>query len=75
MIDEKIRNVFSSVFELDPTMITNSTSTSNLPNWDSLGHLRLILELEAVYSIQFETAEIPNMTSVEIIDNTIKKYL
>jgi acyl carrier protein len=40
---------------------------SNLENWDSMGHLMLILELEQTFETGFEPEEVEKMTSVSAI--------
>ena len=42
-IEKKLKNVFSVVFELDPTFINENSSPDNIDNWDSLKHMMLIV--------------------------------
>ena len=37
---------------IDSSVITNETSTDNLPSWDSLSHVNLILELEKAFDVK-----------------------
>ena len=50
---KKVKNVFSVVFELDPTFINENSSPDNIDNWDSLKHMMLISALEEEFDIQF----------------------
>jgi acyl carrier protein len=74
MIDQDLRNAFSRVFNLDQSQITIHTSADDVPAWDSLGHLRLILELESTYNVRFLSEEIPTLTSVERIQNCLQRH-
>jgi acyl carrier protein len=42
--------------------------------WDSLGHLNLIVALEEEFDIAFEPEDIAKMTSVQIIADKITEY-
>ena len=37
-------------------------SMNNLENWDSLGHLKLLSEIENKFKIKFSNKEIPEIT-------------
>jgi acyl carrier protein len=62
------------VFELDPAFVTLESSPDSIANWDSLGHLRLIMDLEAEFAVAFSTADIPTLLTVDIICDTIAEY-
>ena len=54
-------------FGVAPHQITSQTSNQNLPEWDSLGHITLIVELEAAYGVSLSPDETLQVTSVEAI--------
>ena len=39
------------------------TTPEKVPNWDSLGHMNLVAQLEAEFGLQFEVDEIMEMSS------------
>lgn len=43
----------------------------DIKEWDSLGHLKLILELESQFSLSFEPEEIEEMTSLKEIEKVL----
>jgi acyl carrier protein len=58
----------------DNIIIEITTQRAQLAEWDSLNHLKLIVELENKYNLGFSMEEIENLKSVkEIIDRLIKK--
>jgi acyl carrier protein len=66
---EKMRNVVARIFKVSPETVTQQTSLGQLPGWDSLSHLTLMMELEREFSVRFPTNEISTPTSVgEICD-------
>lgn len=43
--------------EIDPSCITDETDPNNLSQWDSLSHVKLVLELEQVFNIEITPEE------------------
>jgi acyl carrier protein len=63
--------VVAKVFGRNVTEIEDATSHDMLPAWDSLGHITLIIELEAAYGISFAPEEALKMTDVATIKRTL----
>lgn len=55
---------FSEVFGIPESSITDTLVLSDIPTWDSLAHMMLIVRLEDVYQIQFSGDEIADIKSV-----------
>jgi len=53
--------------------IHEETRASDLPQWDSMGHLALVTELEESFGLEFTDEELPSLTSVKAILNAIGK--
>lgn len=53
-ITERLRGVLVRVFFLDTAKLPDELNVETIEQWDSLGHLTLIAELEAEFSIQFD---------------------
>lgn len=62
------------VFGRDPVTIDDSTGPENLPEWDSLGHVTLVIDLESTYGVSFETEETMALTSVGAIKAALKSH-
>lgn len=45
----------AQVFGLLPDEINDATGPGTLEDWDSLGHLNLVLEIEQVYGVALST--------------------
>ncbi len=74
MVDAILLETISRVLKVDSTIIDLNTKAKDVDQWDSLGHLYLILELEKTYKVKFKTNEIPTLTSVESLQTALKKY-
>jgi acyl carrier protein len=69
---EKLQDIFRSAFSSE-VEINLETTKDNLPEWDSINHLNLIVELEDSLNIQFQPDEIEKMKSVKVLLELIQK--
>lgn len=61
--DAAIREVLAATFGLDPATITDRTSQRDIPDWDSLGQINLVLALEARFGVTIDPQHIAGLTS------------
>lgn len=72
-MDKKIIEIMKSVFKTD--FITAETDQNNCEKWDSLHHLKLIVDLEDAFDLEFEPEEIAEMKSFETVKTIIENKL
>jgi acyl carrier protein len=58
---EEVQQVFRDVFGEDQIVLTDDMTADDIPGWDSLGHLNLIIAIEKRFGIKFATAEISRL--------------
>lgn len=63
----QVRESFKSAFEIDPKLVTLDTSPSDIPGWDSIGHLSLASNLEQTFAIDLDVDELIEMENVREI--------
>ena len=73
-MDELNKN-FIQIFKDETLNISNETNSSDIPNWDSLNNMHLIVAIEDYYDIRFELEEIQSLKNVGELYNFINKYL
>lgn len=66
-VEQRIIQIMASTFGVDASQINSTSRRSDLRNWDSLGQLRLVMQLEAEFGVSFSIDEIPELNSVEEI--------
>ena len=64
-------SVVARVFGVPRHSVNDATSNATLDVWDSLNHVTLILELEAVYGVSFSAEETLTMTDVTAIKRVL----
>ena len=71
----KMTPVFREALETPGLTLTNELDATKVENWDSLNHISLIIALEEVFDIQFETEELVTLVNVgdmaKLIDRKI----
>jgi acyl carrier protein len=70
-LDGRIAAVFREVFSNDTLDLTDETTFSDVPGWDSLAHVNLITALEAEFATKFNVRDVMKMTSVGAIRRTV----
>jgi len=60
----KIRGIAADLFQMGREQITAETSPAQIPAWDSVQHLNLILSVEQEFGLQFEPEEIDQVRSI-----------
>jgi acyl carrier protein len=63
----------SSILNIKPEAVTLEINQENTPTWDSLAHLRLILEVEQNLGIRFQSQDITRLNSVAALSEAISK--
>lgn len=59
-----LEKIFSEVFMVPESSVVDTLVLGDIPSWDSLAHMLLIVRLEETYQIQFAGDEIADMKSV-----------
>ena len=62
---EKYTNAFAEGLGVDKSKITKDLKYQGIEEWDSVGHMELISELEDAFGIEMETDDIVDLNSFE----------
>jgi len=72
-IDKELEIVMKDVFQIKK--INLEANMLEIPEWDSLKHIQLIMTIEEKFNITIDFTDSIEMTSIPIIKNKILKYL
>ena len=75
MIEDKIKKIIAGVFDVSFEQINDDISPHSINGWDSINHLKMVIELEKQFEINFEEDEIPTLVNYKIIVATILAHL
>jgi len=68
---EKLQQTIGATLKVSPARITAATRDQDLPSWDSLGQVNLIMALEEEFGVTIEVEDFGDLNSVP----AILKYL
>ena len=71
---EKYIKAFVTALELNEEQVKVGLSYQGVENWDSVGHMGLIAELEEIFNIMMDTDDIIDFSSYEKGIEILKKY-
>ncbi len=70
--EQKIIGIIARTFSVEASTLNSQTRQEELKAWDSLGQLRLLMQLEAEFGVSFTMDEIPTLTSISKIAESIR---
>jgi acyl carrier protein len=63
-IYKRLTAIFHDVFEDDSIVVTPELTASDVPDWDSLSHIRLVLAVQKEFRTKFSAAQTANLKNV-----------
>ena len=65
-------NFIAGVMEVDPSELDENTAHGEYEKWDSLMHMRLVMEIEEEYDVEIPIDEVPNIKTIKDFYNYIE---
>lgn len=70
----KLQSIFDALF-IENVVITPSLRAQDVPEWDSLTHISLILTIEKTFGIRFQLGEVERAQNVGELADLISRRL
>ena len=71
---EKLQDIFRDIFDDKELVITDSTNSSDIDEWDSLNHINLVVAIEKEIGIKFSFEELAKLKNVgAMVDLMLQK--
>ena len=74
MAQKKYDQAFIITFDIDEAALGSDLKYESIQEWDSIGHMGLIAELEDAFDISMEMDDIIDFSSYEKGKEILKKY-
>lgn len=74
-IQEKLNEVFRSVFKQADLLVRDDMVAADVPAWDSLNHMTMIQEVEKAFGVKFKLKEITKFKNVGDMAQLIEEKL
>ena len=59
-----VQDIFRDIFDEDDLMISDTTSSDEIEDWDSLNHINLVSAIEKEFEIRFSLGELMTLKDV-----------
>lgn len=73
--EDTLKQVMATMLKVDAFTITADSSMDNMPNWDSLRHMNLVLALEEEFKVVIPDEDAGNITSYKLIKLVLEDLL
>jgi acyl carrier protein len=70
----RIQEVFDGVF-LEPVQVTPALTAKDVPEWDSLLHVSLVLAIESAFKVRFRVGEVEGTRNIGELAALIERRL
>ena len=71
---ERIFKTISIALEVKEEMLSEDTAIGDFPNWDSMGHMIIISELEKEFDIKFDPEDMMEFEDIGDMIESIEAY-
>jgi len=75
MISDELKKVILEALKLDDFDIKDETVASQVPGWDSLSHINVILAVEKHFNIRFNNREVLRLKNVGDLQRLVTSKL
>ena len=71
---EKYKKAFVDALSIDETKLGQDLKFNDIPEWDSIGHMTLVSQLEDTFKFTMETDDVIDLSSFSKGKEILKKY-
>jgi len=71
---QSINAIVSDILRLPDLVMEEATTAGDVPGWDSLTHIQIIIEIERHYGIRFTSTEVAQLENAGSLVDLILKY-
>lgn len=62
-----VKSLLADLFQMDPGEIANDLAFGDLPQWDSMGHMDVMMSLEEKYAVEISAETIGELVNISAI--------
>lgn len=73
-LHHQLVSILAEVFQVELPASLEDVTQDELEEWDSFNHLRLVSDLEDIFQITIDDADIPEMTSLKQVKALLQRY-
>jgi acyl carrier protein len=70
---ERVIPIVAAVLRVPPATLNAQSSPEDVPTWDSMQHLQIILALEEAFAMKFAAHEIDQLQTVRALCDAVER--
>ena len=74
-IRQRLQQLMRELFDDDDLEIRDELTAEEVPDWDSLAHVRLIVVVEKEFGVRFSSGEVGDIDNVGVLVRLIESKL
>lgn len=74
-ITKSLEKLVGEILEVDELSLTPETTADDVPGWDSVAHVNILVTVESTFGVRFDASEISNLSSVGVLVDMIDAKL
>lgn len=74
MSHDRLRDCFSRSLGIPRERVVDDLAYNSLKEWDSVGHMALVADLESEFGVMFDTDDILGMSTVRKAREILSRY-
>jgi acyl carrier protein len=72
-IEWRLTPIFRDVFNDDALVVTEDMTAAQVPTWDSLSNINMIIAVEKAFGVKFSIKDVRNLKNVGELFDLIKR--
>ena len=73
--DEKLTDIFRSLFNQPQLVLTDELTANDVPGWDSFNHVNLMITIEQEFEVSFTADEVASLANVGELRRALARKL
>ena len=74
-MEEKLKEIFLSTFKVDESVFDEELAVGDISQWDSLGHVNLLMAVEEGFGITFNAVDAIEVETLGDLIDLVERYL
>lgn len=66
-INEQVKALLGEALQIEPDLVTSDLTFGDIPQWDSMGHMEVMMRLEEYFGVEINPDTIATLISLPLI--------
>jgi acyl carrier protein len=75
VIDVQLQEIFRSVLRIPDLTLTDQLTADEVPGWDSISHVRLLVAVEETFKVSFSASQLAMLENVGDLKRLLRSLI